>query len=291
MLKTLGALVVGLTAGLIVAMLFLRDSDVRAPVLDTSSPAVSDGSSDEQLEELRADMELRFAMLDQRLVEMTGNLVGLGEEIEAIRAAASAGAALSSRPSEMALEEMSRRSEALREMYGRLSEQMESIRNGTSQRDTERLLAAGFTQERIDWIDRRSDELRMEAVQAQYEAQRGGTRAIVPSLLVPAIALRSEMGDAEYERYLSALGRPTTVDVRQLLASSPAEKAGLQVGDEIVAYDGKRVASLAELNALSLEDKPGQSVVVEVKRDGQSMQFVLPRGPVGVTGGFLPPVR
>ncbi len=54
-------------------------------------------------------------------------------------------------------------------------------------------------------------------------------------------ALRKEMGDAEYEKYLTGTGRPTEVRVMDVLASSPAEKAGLRPGDQIVSYAGTRV--------------------------------------------------
>jgi len=70
-----------------------------------------------------------------------------------------------------------------------------------------------------------------------------------------------------------------------VLASSPAERSGLKPGDEIVAYAGKRVFDLRELNNLTFQGTPGESVVVEVRRDGQSVQLVLPRGPLGITGG------
>jgi S1-C subfamily serine protease len=89
----------------------------------------------------------------------------------------------------------------------------------------------------------------------------------------------------DYERYLQADGRPTAIPVRDVLASSPAERSGLQPGDEIVAYGGKRVFDMGELNALTLEGVPGESVVVDVRRNGQSLQLVMPRGPLGVTGG------
>ena len=118
----------------------------------------------------------------------------------------------------------------------------------------------------------------MQAMQAQYDAQRGGRPVAAPA---GQQTLRAELGDADYERYLQADGRPTTIPVRDVLASSPAERAGLQPGDEIVAYGGKRVFDMGELNELTLEGTPGESVVVEVRRDGQSVQLVMPRGPIG----------
>jgi serine protease Do len=75
------------------------------------------------------------------------------------------------------------------------------------------------------------------------------------------------------------------VNVGNVLASSPAESAGLRSGDEIVSYAGERVFDMRELNRLTLEGQRGESVLVEVLRDGQRQQLILPRGPVGITGG------
>jgi hypothetical protein len=44
---------------------------------------------------------------------------------------------------------------------------------------------------------------------------------------------------------------------------------------------------MGELNALILEGQPGAPVTVDVLRDGQPMQVVMPRGPLGIAGrGF-----
>jgi C-terminal processing protease CtpA/Prc len=271
-LKTIGFFAIGLAFGLIVATFAIRGSDSGLPDVGAFSPTVAASNSDAQLEALLTEIDLRFATVEQRLLN-------LAEGLEAMRATSTPNAPLP--PSEDSLVQL----QELQETHQRLAENTELLRKGyaPSARDTEQLLAAGFTQQRVDWINRRSDELRMEAIQAQYDVQRGEPGAATPpATLVPAMALRAEMGDAEYERYLSALGRATTVSIRQVLASSPAADAGIQAGDEIVAYDGKHVASLAELNALSLEGTPGLPIVVEVRRNGQSTQLVLPAGPLGV---------
>ena len=36
---------------------------------------------------------------------------------------------------------------------------------------------------------------------------------------------------------------------------------------------------------VTLEGTPGESVVVDVRRGGQNVQLVMPRGPIGITGG------
>jgi membrane-associated protease RseP (regulator of RpoE activity) len=170
---------------------------------------------------------------------------------------------------------------------GRNPADMAAMRERARQRELERFTAAGFTPDRVEWINRRTEELRVAAMQAQYEAQRTGQR--VEGMDVEQ-ALRKEMGDAEYERYLEATGRPTEVRVMNVLATSAAERAGLKAGDEILSYGGTRVFDTRELNALTMQGTQGGSVTVEVRRDGQTLQVSVPRGPLGVTapGGGRP---
>jgi S1-C subfamily serine protease len=158
-------------------------------------------------------------------------------------------------------------------------------REDAERRTVEQLIAAGFAPDRAEWINRRTQQLRMQSLQAQYDATREGRRFEPGAALAGDRTLRTELGDADYERYLTALNRPTSVGVRDVLASSPAETSGLRAGDQIVAYDGQRVFDMRELNALTLEGTPGESVVVGVLRDGQNVQLVMPRGPIGILGG------
>ena len=146
----------------------------------------------------------------------------------------------------------------------------------------------------MKWINLRMQELRMEALQAQYDAAREGRPLDAARELAGERTLRTELGDADYENYLQALNRPTSVSVMDVLASSPGERSGLKSGDEVIAYDGKRVFDVRDLNALTLEGTAGESVVVEVRRDGQRIQLVMPRGPVGITsaaGGIMRGLR
>lgn len=154
----------------------------------------------------------------------------------------------------------------------------------TQEQRIEQLVAGGFAPDRAAWIERRTSELQMQAIQAQYARRRGEN--VDPAQLVNGDqTLRGELGDEEYERYLTALGRPTKVGVFNVIASSPAEKAGLRAGDAIVSYAGTRVFNMGELNELTLEGTPGNSVIMEVERDGQRVQLALPRGPIGIGGG------
>jgi membrane-associated protease RseP (regulator of RpoE activity) len=148
------------------------------------------------------------------------------------------------------------------------------------------LIEAGFAPDQAQWIIEREAQTRMDMLYAQYEANReGGRFNPLETELASQAALRTELGDASYARYLEATGRPTSVSVFEVLESSPGQAAGLQAGDEIVAYGGERVFNLMELNRLTLEGEPGQTVVVDVLRDGQPMQLYVPRGPIGFSGG------
>jgi hypothetical protein len=148
------------------------------------------------------------------------------------------------------------------------------------------LTEAGFSLTRARQIERWAEEHRVKAMQARYDAERRGESlddASIERLFDTDAMLRSELGDADYERYLEAMGRPTTVDVMDVLASSAAEQAGMQPGDQIVSYDGQRVFSILELLELPLDGAPGEPVIIHVLRDEQPMQFVLPRGPLGIS--------
>ncbi len=156
------------------------------------------------------------------------------------------------------------------------------MREQQRERQLDRLVRAGFTRERAEWIERRTQELQVQAMQAQYDAQRSGQQFRGVDMQA---ALRKEIGDAEYEQYLTAMNRPTRVQVMDVLASSVAERSGLQAGDQIVSYAGTRVFDMSELNSLTRQGMSGETVTVEVQRNGQTVQVQVPRGVLGVEGG------
>ena len=136
-------------------------------------------------------------------------------------------------------------------------------------------------------IERRLKELSVAAMEQRYEALRSGEpQNVIDQLRDGSATLRAELGDADYERYLEATGRPTRVGVTTVLSSSAAETSGMQPGDQIVAYGGERVFDVRELNQVLLEGEPGEPVVVDIERDGQPIQLVIPRGPLGISSGF-----
>lgn len=88
-----------------------------------------------------------------------------------------------------------------------------------------------------------------------------------------------------------AVGQPVGgTGVGNVAEASPAARAGLRAGDEIVALDGQRVSRFEQVQRY-IQPRAGQTVTVRVKRDGAEQSFaVVPEvregasGPVGVLG-------
>lgn len=65
------------------------------------------------------------------------------------------------------------------------------------------------------------------------------------------------------------------VVVRQVLAGSPAEKAGLKVGDRLLTLDDRWTDSLVDLFRASEVLKPNVAVDAKIERDGKAMTLKL----------------
>jgi hypothetical protein len=280
MLKTIALVVAGLAAGFAVAYWTKDPPSVAEPVaVDGFNAATSQaaaGSVPARIAELESALDSEIeqrAALEQRVAD-------LGAALEELRGGMSErrGSEARSTGAVIAVQEGT-------PPFGSGPSGPRGFRGPeTTERRVERLVDGGFSPDRAAWIEKRTSELAMQAIQAQYQRRRGDT--VDPALLEGSQqTLRKELGDDEYERYLTALGRPTKVGVFNVIPSSPAEQAGLRAGDEILTYGGTRVFDMRELNELTVEGTPGQPVVLDVQRDGQNLQLVLPRGPIGIGGG------
>jgi membrane-associated protease RseP (regulator of RpoE activity) len=75
----------------------------------------------------------------------------------------------------------------------------------------------------------------------------------------------------ELREFLGA-GREAGVLIGKVLANTPAERAGVRVGDVIVEADGEHIASAGDLIE-HLSDKDGKTVELEIIRDRRPMQI------------------
>lgn len=171
------------------------------------------------------------------------------------------------------------RREALRERreqlrVDRLARQQPSYRE-------EQLVSAGFAQEEAARIVQIEAEESLRQLQAQYNARRDRA-ALDENIFSNTNPIRAELGDQNYERYLEANGLPTAARIGSVIGGSPGQSAGLKAGDNIVSYAGERVFNLNEINNLTIRGNIGESVLIEVERDNESLQLTIPRGPIGI---------
>jgi hypothetical protein len=146
----------------------------------------------------------------------------------------------------------------------------------------ELLIVAGFTTDRAAEIVHRESELRVAAAYAEYAASGTVHPLTGAARTASATKLRAELGDTDYERYLAALGQPTSVVIGSIDPASAAANAGFLPGDEVVAYAGQRVFNARDLTALTEQRQPGETVAATVVRDGQALQLYVAGGPLGL---------
>lgn len=161
-----------------------------------------------------------------------------------------------------------------------------AVRGATpkEQLDANRLLAAGFTKERVEWI---SERLRQRlAEQSEYwrrskESGQPVNRDLVQSYMVdPDLDLMQDMGEEEYLSYRRALGRPEGIAVTEVEPGSKVESGGLRPGDQIISYAGKRVFNEYMLKGLITETAHDAYITLDVLREGKMTQVLVPAGPL-----------
>jgi putative serine protease PepD len=123
-------------------------------------------------------------------------------------------------------------------------------------------------------------EGRVIGVTAQIESDSGGNDGVgfaIPSNTVRSIATQLiSSGRAEHP-YLgvSIESAPGGARVSAVRPGTPAARAGLQAGDLVIAFDGKRIASADALRSAIAARKAGETVSVTYARAGASHSVQL----------------
>jgi len=163
------------------------------------------------------------------------------------------------------------------------------------QEETDKLIAAGFSMDRIQWLRTRADQLQTERLRADTERRLKGLPPDVDldySLDNSDLDLRNEIGVDEYEKYRLATGRPNGVQISSVMPGGVAEAAGLKPGDQIIRYDGRRIYSRGQITkAEDRQARPGARLIVEVLRDGRPLQFAVPAGRLSFNSPLFLPTR
>lgn len=273
------AIAVSLVAIVAVGGWFLRD--------DGAEIALSDSATDPHLNSV-LPVEERLLRLEQILAEernarmvLEDQLAALLQEMGRIDFDALGAEAARDRQSQEVQREARREAVRMGSQRASFAAMLRDLRD----RRRQSLIDNGFPAEEAERVLQLESAAQYDAMLAAHEAARAG-EDVDPSYLGgdPQSLLREELGDDEYERYLAAQDMPTSIQVTQVLDSSPASRVGLQPGDEIVSYNGQRVFAINDLRALTLQGTMGEDVVIEIDREGVRMQLSVPRGPVGITG-------
>jgi len=156
---------------------------------------------------------------------------------------------------------------------------------------TENLVSAGIDEVLAADIIRRKNEIDLKTLELRDRAAREGYigtdryTSELNALLESDVALRDEIGDDAYNRYLYSTGQRNRVNIASVMFGSPAEQAGMEKGDVILNYGDRQMFSWNELQDATTLGERGEYVNVTVLRDGQMVNLWLPRGPLGVRLG------
>ncbi len=157
-------------------------------------------------------------------------------------------------------------------------------RGGDHQSEIDLLVNAGFDSSDAERIVELETNLQRQILSSRFGSQRVNIREL---FLEMSQTLRTELGDEKYEQYLETTGRPTSVAVGHVVPDSAGAAAGLQIGDNIVSYDGERIFNINDLQQATQSGTEGQTVVMEIERDGIPVTLVLPRGQIGISAGSI----
>jgi len=151
------------------------------------------------------------------------------------------------------------------------------------------LLAAGIDATTATEIRRRRDALSLSEIYLRDQATREGWldtpdfTAKMAEIERQRTSIRDEIGDEAYDRYLAALDQPNRVAVNEVMLESPAAVAGIQAGDVVLRYGETRIFAPNELVTATRSGTAGETVQMEIIRQGQRFEIEVPRGPLGVS--------
>jgi putative serine protease PepD len=116
---------------------------------------------------------------------------------------------------------------------------------------------------------------RVIGVNSQIESDSGGSDGVgfaIPSNIVRSIASQLISSGNVQHAYLGVAVQATSNGVRivQVRSGTPAQRAGLRVGDVVVRIDGKKVSTTAELQSAIDARQPGDTVTITYRRNGNT---------------------
>ena len=274
LVAALAGLVGGGGGALLVTYLAPEQAPVVAPVVSSGDAPAASGAPAADVpgdQEGLAELRVRLAVQASRLQTLEGQLRQF-EAGDPALAGVDGSAGTSAEESDEADQSAPRR--------GRL----------THSRQLARLAEAGVPEGDGQAIIARVEEVQWQRTELRYRAMHEGwvrsERYQEEMAKLPSArdTVTEEFGDQAWDSYLYASGQPNRVAVRHVLNNSPASSAGLQAGDLISTYDGEAVSRVRDIISIAARGEPGETVEMEVLRDGRLISTYVPRGPVGFSG-------
>ncbi|MGD8853287.1 MAG: PDZ domain-containing protein [Gammaproteobacteria bacterium] len=154
--------------------------------------------------------------------------------------------------------------------------------------DQQTLVAAGVDPGRAAEIMRSQSRLEMQRLELRDQASREGWLGSdrffeeMRKLGGDIGALREQIGDDAYDRFLYLTGQPNRVVVASVIDGSPAQLAGIEAGDVVLDYAESRVFGYLDLRDATRAGQLGEYVLVRVQRGQDTLALSVLRGPLGV---------
>ena len=133
-------------------------------------------------------------------------------------------------------------------------------------------------------------EARVIGINDVIFSQGGGSDGIGFAISIDVAVVVADQIVAGDDVQLSVLGTSTIAStngeqgaiVRQIVSGSPAEIAGLEIGDRIVAIDGEPVGDPMKLFAAVVSRRPGTGVTIDLVRNDTPLQLEATLGGIGI---------
>jgi len=173
------------------------------------------------------------------------------------------------------------------------AEQVENV-DAASSRSTDNkwfneqaLIDSGMTSGRADELKTYFEQLELERLYLRDQSiredwEREKLNEAMQNIVDKEDNLKSQLSESEYDAYLYASGQTNRVKVSNVIASAEAGSAGILSGDYIIRYDNQRIYSGFQLHEATTSGIIDDSVALEVERDGSTLYFYVPRGPLGI---------
>jgi hypothetical protein len=146
------------------------------------------------------------------------------------------------------------------------------------------LLELGIFPEEIARLRERFEALELEKHTLQNLGAREGwiaNRFYEKDIQEMTQELHEDVGDEDFDRILYATGQNNRIRIEGVLNGSAADNVGMLAGDIVVSYAGRRIFDPGALFTLTIEGEPGGNTKIEVLRNGEIVDLIVPRGPLG----------